>query len=105
MAKFCGVIGFAVSEETTPGVWTNRIVERIYRGDVLRNTRAWQTADQTNDNINITDQISITPDDFAMENSYTMRYVVYLGAKWKITSVSPQRPRLVLTLGGLFNGE
>lgn len=104
MAKFCGVIGFAVSEETTPGVWTNKITEREYRGDVIKNNRALQTTDQVNDSINITDQISIMPDDFAMENSYAMRYVVYLGAKWKILNVSAPRPRLTLTLGGLFNG-
>ena len=104
MAKFCGVIGFAVSKETKPGVWTNEIVEREYRGDVIKNNRAWQSSDQANDNLNITDQISVMPDDFAMENSYAMRYVVYLGAKWKIASVSSPRPRLTLTLGGLFNG-
>lgn len=104
MAKFCGVIGFAVSKETKPGVWTNEIVEREYLGDVIKNNRAWQSSDQANDNLNITDQISVMPDDFAMENSYAMRYVVYLGAKWKIASVSSPRPRLTLTLGGLFNG-
>ena len=104
MAKFCGVIGFAVSEETAPGVWANKITEREYRGDVIRNNRALQTTDQVNDSINITDQISIMPDDFAMANSYAMRYVVYLGAKWKILNVSAPRPRLTLTLGGLFNG-
>lgn len=104
MAKFCSVIGFAVSEETKPGVWTNKIVERVYRGDVLRNALALRTADQTNDNINITDQISIMPDDFAMENSADMRYVVYMGAKWKIASVSSPRPRITITLGGLYNG-
>lgn len=104
MAKFCGVIGFAVSKETKPGVWTNEIVEREYRGDVIKNNRAWQSSDQANDNLNITDQISVMPDDFAMGNSYAMRYVVYLGAKWKITSVSSPRPRITLTLGGLFNG-
>lgn len=104
MAKFCGVIGFAVSEETKPGVWTNKIVEREYLGDALKNNRALQTTDQVNDSINITDQISVMPDDFAMENSHAMRYVVYLGVKWKILTVSAPRPRLTLTLGGLFNG-
>ena len=104
MAKFCGVIGFAVSKETKPGVWTNEIEERTYCGDVIKNNRAWQSADQVNDNFNITDQISIMPDDFAMENSHTMKYVVYLGVKWKILSISAPRPRIILTLGGLFNG-
>jgi hypothetical protein len=105
MAKFCGVIGFAVTEETKPGVWTNKITEREYCGDTIKPRRALQNANQVNDNINIADQISIMADDYAIENSYAMRYVVYLGSKWKISTVSSERPRLILTLGGLFNGQ
>lgn len=104
MAKFYGVIGFAVTEETKPGVWTNKITEREYRGDTIKASRALQNVDQVIDSINITDQISIMADDFAIENSYAMRYVVYLGSKWKVSTVSSQSPRLILTLGGLFNG-
>ena len=33
MAKFYGVIGYAVTEETKPGVWAEKIIERMYYGD------------------------------------------------------------------------
>jgi len=103
MAKFCGVIGYAVTEETKPGVYKDRITERQYYGDLVRNTRRLQTSDQLNDNINVANEISIVSDPFANENFYSMRYVEFMGAKWKITNVEVQYPRLILTVGGVYN--
>lgn len=105
MAKFYGKIGYAITTETAPGVWRPSIVEREYYGDVTRNLRRLESAQQVNDNINISNTISIVADPFAYENFYTMRYVEYMGAKWKVSSVEVQRPRLLLTLGGVWNGE
>lgn len=105
MAKFYGKIGYAITTETAPGVWRPSIVERNYYGDVTRNLRRLESAQQVNDNINISDTISIVADPFAYENFFAMRYVEYMGAKWKISTVDVQRPRLLLTLGGIWNGE
>lgn len=105
MAKFYGPIGYAVTEETTPGVWEEKITERIYYGELVRNTKKLQTADQLNDNINVANEISILADPFASENFHRMKYVRFMGAKWKITSVEVQYPRLRLTVGGVYNGE
>lgn len=105
MAKFYGPIGYAVTEETTPGVWGNRISERMYFGELVRNTRRLQTADKLNDNINVSNEISILADPFARENFHLMKYVGFMGAKWKIESVEVQYPRLILTIGGVYNGE
>ena len=101
MAKFYGPIGYAVTEETTPGVWEDRISERMYFGELVRNTRRLQT----NDNINVSNEISILADPFARENFHLMKYVGFMGAKWKIESVEVQYPRLILTIGGVYNGE
>lgn len=105
MAKFYGAIGYAVTEETKPGVWTEKIVEHAYYGDLTRNTRRLQSADQLNDNIDVANEISIVADPFANENFHSMRYVEFMGAKWKVTSVEVQYPRLILTLGGVYNGK
>ena len=105
MAKFYGAIGYAVTEETKPGVWTEKIIEHVYYGDLTRNTRRLQSADQLNDNIDVANEISIVADPFANENFHSMRYVEFMGAKWKVTSVEVQYPRLILTLGGVYNGE
>ena len=105
MAKWYGVIGYAETAETAPGVWTEQITERNYCGDLLRNTRRLQTADQLNDNINISNEISIVADPYANQNFHSMRYAKFMGTAWKITSVEVQYPRLILTLGGEYNGQ
>lgn len=103
MAKFSGNIGYAELVETTPGVWEEQITERKHYGDVIRNTRKLQSADQLNDNINISNEISIVADLYANKNFYAMRYVEFMGAKWKISNVDVQYPRLILSIGGLYN--
>ena len=105
MAKFYGKIGYAVTEETILGVWEEHVIERTYFGDLFRNTRRLQSADKINDNINISNEISILADPFAHENFHLMKYVEFMGTKWKIESVEVQSPRLILTIGGVYNGQ
>ena len=104
MAKFYGVIGYAVTEETEPGIYEERIVEKEHFGDVVRNTRRLSNAAKVNDDITILNQISIVADPFANNNFHSMRYVSFMGSKWKVTEVEVQYPRLILTLGGVYNG-
>lgn len=104
MAKWFGKIGFAETKETSPGVWAEEIVAHEYYGDVLRNSRRLQASDKLNDDINISNEISIVADPFANNNFHSMRYIEFMGAKWKITNVEVKYPRLVLTIGGLYNG-
>ena len=103
MAKFYGAIGYAKTVETMPGVWTEQITERNYYGDVIRNSRRLQSSDKVNDDININNQISIVADPYAINNFHSMRYAEFMGAKRKISDVEVQYPRLLLTLGGLYN--
>lgn len=103
MAKWFGVIGYAEAVETKPGVWKDKIIERNYYGDLIRNTRRLQSSDQVNDDVNIANEISIVSDPYANANFHSMRYVEFMGAKWKITNVEVQYPRLKLTLGGVWN--
>lgn len=103
MAKFAGVIGYADTVETTPGVWEETIIEREYFGDLIRNTRRLESSSYLNDDININNEISIVADPYAIDHFHTMRYVSYSGAKWKISSVEVKYPRLILSVGGLYN--
>lgn len=105
MPKFCGMIGFCKTEETRPGIYEEVITERPYYGDLNRNSRRLQSSDKVNDDINISNEISIIADPYLRENFHTMRYVTFMGAKWKVTNVDVQYPRLNLTLGGLYNGN
>ena len=103
MAKFCGVIGYALTKETEPGIWEEQIVEVEYFGDVIRNTRRINAPGKVNDDISISNQISIIADPFANNNFHAMKYVVFMGAKWKVSEVTVEYPRLILSIGGLYN--
>lgn len=106
MAKWYGIIGYGETVETTPGVYQEQITEREYYGDILQNTRRLQSSGQVNDNIDVANRISIVSDPFANENFHSMRYINFMGAKWKISTVEVQYPRLILTIGGLYrDGE
>ena len=105
MAKFYGAIGYAETVETAPGVWEEQITERNYYGELVRNTSRFQVSDQVNDNVNIANEISVIADPFATRNFHAMRYVEFMGAKWKITNVEVRYPRLILTIGGVYNGD
>lgn len=106
MAKFGGKIGFVLPKETAPGVWVDQLAEeRSYRGDVLTNYAKWQTDQQVNDDFYISARVSIVADAFSYNNLAYIKYVEWMGARWKVLNVEPQRPRLILTLGGVYNGE
>lgn len=104
MAKYCGMIGFGVTVKTAPGVKSVQTEERKYYGDILDDTRKWESGEQVNDDFNITNKISIIADKFATQNLDAMRYATFMGIKWKIRSASISYPRIVLSLGGVYNG-
>ena len=103
MAKWFGKIGYATTAETAPGVWEESITVREYYGDIIRNSRRLQSGDKVNDDLNISNQLSIVSDPYGNENFHAMRYAEFMGAKWKVTDVEVQYPRLLLTLGGVYN--
>lgn len=107
MAKWYGKIGYVetVESEEKPGKWVTQTTERNYSGDVIRaNTRWSESPDSTNDDLNVNCQISILADPFAYQHFSSMKYIEFMGAKWKISAVDPQRPRLILSIGGVYNG-
>lgn len=107
MAKFYGKIGFieTVESPADSGIYVERATERNYFGDVLRNSRRWQTtSDQLNDNLTIDNEISIVADPYALQNFHSMRYVEWMGTLWKISNVTVEYPRMTLSIGGEYNG-
>jgi hypothetical protein len=105
MAKLYIPIGYAETVLTSPGVYEDKITEHMYYGELIRDTSSVQSTDKLNDNIDIGNQISIVADPFANANFYSMKYVEFMGAKWKITNVDVQYPRISLTVGGVYNGK
>lgn len=108
MNRWYGKIGFAEQVETAQSVWTEKITERTYRGDILRNTRRLQDSqEKISYNISISNQISVVSDAYIRDHFVDMRWVEFMGAKWKAIEVdaSPQAPRLIITLGELWNED
>jgi len=103
MTRWCGVIGYAETLEIEPGVWSEEFTERKYYGDLLRNSRRLQGSQQVNDDITISNQISILADPYAVQHFHAIRYAELFGTKWKVSSVEVQYPRLILELGGIYN--
>lgn len=104
MAKFYGKIGYVQNVESEPGYWEEKAIEKNYYGDITRNISNYQNGGQVNDNINLNNTISIVADPYANENFQHIRYVIIKGTKWKVNSVEIQYPRLILTVGGVYNG-
>ena len=103
MTRWCGVIGYAETLEIEPGVWSEKFTERKYYGDLLRNSRRLQGSQQVNDDITISNQISLLADPYAVQHFHAIRYAELFGTKWKVSSVEVQYPRLILELGGIYN--
>ena len=106
MARWSGKVGYVETVETAPGVWKPQDTVRSYYGDVLRNTTRWAgNSNSTNDDLTVNTQISIVADPFAFDKFYFIKWIEFMGTRWSVESVDPtQPPRLILTLGGVFNG-
>jgi len=108
MAKFHGLIGFVTVEEseTAPGVYSPVVTERPCSGDILRSTKRWENSSQkVNEDIVIDNRFSILADEYMINNSHIMRYLKINEVSWKISSFEIQRPRIILTVGGVYNGS
>lgn len=106
--KFSGKIGFTEkSEQTKPGIYKPNIVEKLYTGDVLRNQRRYQSVnDQQNENLTISNQLSIISDLYMKQNWASILYVSWNGVNWKVNSIDISKfPRVIIDLGGVYNGK
>lgn len=100
--KYFGKVGYKITEETAPGIHTPVIVEHEHYGDIIQSSRRWTQLAEINDGIAVNTQIEIIADDFANIHHSQICYVTYMGAKWKVSSLSFNRPRITLTLGGIY---
>ena len=109
MERFYGKVGYAETiEDIVDGIhtgrWHDSVVEMFYYGDVLETSTRWQSGDHVNDNLTVSNKISVLADAYANQNFSKIKYVEWMGVKWKVSNITVQRPRLILTLGGEYNG-
>lgn len=105
MARFFGKIGYAYQAETRPSVWTDVVTEREYYGE--SDDRSWvyrNTNDQVNKDLKLDMVFDIIVDAYAIQHFSNIRYICYGGARWEVTKLSYDHPRLHLTIGGIYHG-
>lgn len=105
MARFYGKVGYVTPIEESPGVTVNRPEEYSYYGDIINISKRWQSTENLNEDLRLEQTISIMADSYAWENYYKIRYVIIDGVAWRVTNVTVNRPRLMLYIGGIYNGE
>jgi hypothetical protein len=106
MSRFFGSVGYAESLETplNSGVWVDNVTECLYFGDVVRNTRRLETGENLNDDVKVNNSISIIADEYAIKHFFKIKYVQWEGILWTVTNVEVKSPRLILSLGSVYNG-
>lgn len=104
MARFSGVVGYGETGESAPGVWKDVITERTYFGEIVRNTRRLQEGENLNNDLSVGNSISVVADAYANQHFHAIRFVEWAGALWTVIEVEVQSPRLLLRLGGVYNG-
>ena len=105
MAKFHGIIGYAIQTEVRPGVCQEQIVERECYATVLSGSFVNQQTSEANEDLRVNNRISIVANTYAIENFQFMRYITYMGVKWRISNVDVSYPELILTIGGVYNAR
>lgn len=107
MAKFYGVVGYGhtIEQPLGSGVYVEIITEKQYYGDILNNTRRIEAPQKVNFDVSVSNSISVVADAYANENYFAIRYVQWNGSLWTVNTVQVQRPRLILELGGVYNGQ
>lgn len=105
MARYAGLVGYGEQVETAPGVWTTVNKSHMMNGNLIRQNADIRESDKVNDDITLNHRVSLIGDAYAFDNYFNMKWIDIDGRKWKVSSVEVQRPRLIVSLGGLWNGN
>ena len=104
MRKFAGYVGFVLDTEVKPGVFMPRAVEKFYKGEINNQYRRWDQQQEVSDQLTLSEEITIVTNSYLLENIGAIRYVVRHGTRWAVKSIGIKAPKIVLTLGGEYNG-
>lgn len=102
--RFSGAVGYGEPTETSEGVWEDVIEERTYQGDVIRNIKREEINTDLNNDLAVNNSISIVADEYAISHFFKIKYVMWEGVRWTVSAVEVRSPRLILSLGRVYNG-
>lgn len=104
MARFSGLVGYVIQQETTPGVWTPVENPRKMKGDIIRQSSTNSSSGNLNDDVTLNHRISLIGDAYAFDNYFNIKWVKIDTMKWKVVNIEIERPRIIVSLGGVWNG-
>lgn len=104
MTRYFGKVGYGATVDKGDGVWDVDITERSYQGDVIKPSRRYLADAKVNNNRIVGNAISIVADGYANNHLLDIRYVEWMGELWEINRIESEPPRLILWLGGVYNG-
>ena len=102
--RFHGKVGYGATVEVRPGVYEDQVQEFPYFGDIIRNSVKTREGQSVNNDLTVTNSISVVADAYARANFFSIRYVEWSGVLWSVDEAEIQYPRLILRLGGVYNG-
>jgi hypothetical protein len=105
MAKFAGLVGYVTQEETVPGVWSPVENPKMMKGDIIRQTASIRSDDKVNSDVTLNHRVSLIGDAYAFANYFDIKWIDIDGCRWEVDSVEVQRPRIIVSLGGLWNAQ
>lgn len=105
MSRYAGLVTYVTQAETRPGVWTEVVEQHFMKGDMLRKGSSFQNGDKVHSDVSLNHRVSLVADDYALGNYYDIKRLEVDGKQWVVESIEIQRPRIIVTLGGLYNGE
>ena len=103
MNKWYGKVGYVETIEVEPGIWEEQETVRSYYGELVRNSSKFLVSGGVNDDRDVSVELSVVADPYSDLHFRSIRYVEFDGVKWKVNTVEPKRPRLILALGGEYN--
>lgn len=104
MARFAGLVGYVTQVESVPGIWSPEETSKMMKGDIIKQSSTVQNGDKVNSDVTLNHRVSLLGDAYAFDKYFNLKWIEVDGRKWEISSVEVQRPRLIVSLGGLWNG-
>ncbi len=104
MAKFWGTIGINRGAiEGEPGILTPNIEEVQVAGNMRLEGARWRNH-ELGDSVTARHVLSIVTLEDSTINFAEAVYISWQNQKWSVVAIKYIRPRIELTLGGLYNG-
>ena len=97
-------LGFAEEQQVRPGIWDDVITEVPKLADIAQRTEAFEVEGnilpeyRTSTTVSVLSQGPVKPD------YSNLRYVLYAGERWIVSSAVHAPPRLTIYIGEVYSG-